>query len=48
VQITTNITEAELSDDSAGEPNNATYLQNQCGAIIGNGSGGGICTCPVE
>lgn len=48
VQITTNITEAELSDDSAGDLNNATYLQNQCGAIIGNGSGGGICTCPVE
>ena len=23
----------------------ATYLQNQCGALVGNGSQGGICNC---
>jgi hypothetical protein len=27
---------------------NLIYLQNQCGAIVGNGAGRGICTCPTE
>ena len=48
VQETIDITETELSDDSAGEVNNVAYLQNQCGAIIGNGTEGGICSCPTE
>jgi hypothetical protein len=32
----------------AGDPNSTTlnYLQNQCGALVGNGTGAGICTCP--
>jgi len=42
------ITETKLSDDAGGDPNNLAYLQNQCGALIGNGSGGGICNCPTE
>jgi hypothetical protein len=42
------LTEASLFDDSSGDPNNVVYLQNQCGAIVGNGTGGGICTCPTE
>ncbi len=44
----TGLTETSLFDDSSGDPNNVVYLQNQCGAIIGNGTGGGICTCPTE
>jgi hypothetical protein len=42
------ITETALSDDAGGDPTNLTYLQNQCGALIGNGTGGGICNCPTE
>jgi hypothetical protein len=42
------ITETPLSDDSGGDPTNIIYLQNQCGALIGNGSQGGICNCPTE
>jgi hypothetical protein len=42
------ITELPLSDDAGGDPNNAFYLQAQCGALVGNGTGGGICNCPVE
>jgi hypothetical protein len=42
------ITEVALSDDAGGDPNNLIYLQNQCGALVGNSTGGGICTCPGE
>ncbi len=42
------ITETPLSDDAGGDPTNLIYLQSQCGALIGNGTGGGICTCPIE
>ncbi len=42
------ITEVALSDDAGGDPTNLTYLQTQCGALIGNGTGGGICNCPTE
>jgi len=42
------VTEVGLNDDGAGDPINLTYLQNQCGALIGNGTGGGICNCPIE
>ncbi len=48
VQETVDITETGLFDDSAGDPNNVAYLQQQCGSLIGNGSGGGICSCPTE
>ena len=24
------------------------YLIQQCAALVGNGTGGGICTCPTE
>ena len=37
-----------LSDDAGGDPTNLIYLQEQCGAIVGNGTGGGICNCPTE
>jgi hypothetical protein len=46
--ITTGLTEVSLSDDGHGDPTNLTYLQQQCGAIVGASSGGGICDCPVE
>jgi hypothetical protein len=42
------ITEVSLSDDAGGDPTNLIYLQNQCGALVGNGTGGGICNCPSE
>ena len=42
------ITEVALSDDGGGDPTNLIYLQNQCGALVGNGTGGGICNCPTE
>jgi hypothetical protein len=48
VQETADITETGLFDDSAGDPNNLAYLQEQCGALIGNSTGGGICSCPTE
>jgi len=43
------LTEVALSDDAGGDPTNLTYLQqNQSGALVGNGTGGGICNCPTE
>ncbi len=42
------LTEVSLADDGGGDPTNLIYLQNQCGALVGNGTGGGICNCPVE
>jgi hypothetical protein len=45
---TSGITEIGLFDDAGGDPTNLIYLQNQCGAIVGNGTRGGICTCPTE
>ena len=46
--ITTGLTEVNLSDNGHGDPANLTYLQVQCGAIVSNGTQGGICSCPVE
>ena len=46
--LTPGITETALSDDAGGDPTNLIYLQTQCGALVGNGTGGGICTCPTE
>ncbi len=46
--LTAGITETPLSDDAGGDPTNLTYLQTQCGALVGNGTGGGICNCPTE
>ena len=42
------LTEIGLFDDAGGDPTNLIYLQTQCGAVVGNGTGGGICTCPLE
>ena len=42
------ITETAFSDDGSGDPTNLVYLQAQCGALVGNGTGGGICNCPLE
>jgi len=42
------LTEVGLFDDAGGDPTNLTYLQNQCGALVGNGTGAGQCNCPVE
>lgn len=50
------ITETALSDNANGGTvvfpegisANVIYLQTQCGALVGNGTGGGICNCPTE
>ena len=41
------LTEIAMHDDGAGDPANLIYLQNECGQLVGNGSGAGICSCPV-
>ncbi len=40
------LTESPLFDNGTGDPTNLAYLQAQCGALVGNGTGGGICKCP--
>ena len=41
------ILEVSLHDDANGDdPNNLLYMQKQCGALAGNGSGTGVCRCP--
>jgi len=42
------LTEVGLFDDAGGDPTNLTYLQNQCGALVGQGTGAGFCNCPIE
>ena len=42
------LTEVSLFDNGGGNATNNTYLIQQCAALIGNSSGGGICNCPVE
>jgi hypothetical protein len=46
VAIRTGLTETALFDNGGGDPTNLSYLQAQCGAMVGNGTGGGICECP--
>jgi len=41
-------TKIGFSDDAGGDPTHLIYQQNQCGAIVGNGTGSGICNCPIE
>ena len=40
------LTEIPLHDDALGDAANLTYLQAECGALVGNGSGAGTCSCP--
>ena len=42
------LTESALFDNGGGDPTNLIYLQTQCGALVGNGTGEGICQCPVQ
>jgi hypothetical protein len=46
VAIQSGLTETALFDNRGGDPTNLAYLQAQCGALVGNGTGGGICKCP--
>ena len=48
VSVSFGITETAFSDNAGGDPTNLVYLQTQCGALVGNGTGGGICNCPIE
>ena len=41
------LTEVPVFDNGGGDPTNLAYLQTQCGALVGNGTGGGICRCQV-
>ena len=42
------LTELPLLGNGDGEPNNNVYLIEECAALIGNGSGAGICHCPSQ
>ncbi len=42
----TGLTEVPLTDNGSADQIEAPYLFSQCGAILGNGSGAGSCTCP--
>lgn len=41
------LTQIPLFDNGSGDPNSISYLQAQCGALVGNGSSSGVCHCPV-
>ena len=47
ISLSAGLTESALFDNGGGDPNNLFYLQAQCSALVGNGSGGGVCHCPV-
>jgi hypothetical protein len=42
------LTEVALTDNGDADPTEGTFLINLCGAIVGNGSGAGVCTCPLS
>jgi len=42
---TSGLTEIGLFDDANGDSANVTYLENECSALVGNGSTAGVCTC---
>jgi len=42
------LTEVPLTDNGDADPTEGTFLINLCGAIIGNGSGSGVCNCPMS
>ena len=39
------LTEIGFFDDAGGDATNLSYLQQQCGALVGNSSKKGICRC---
>jgi hypothetical protein len=46
--LASGLTETALFEDGGGDLTNLSYLQAQCGALIGNSTGAGICNCPTE
>jgi len=45
IQGTTGMTEVPLQNDGPAETVESAYLSNQCASLVGNDSGGGVCTC---
>jgi len=45
---TSSVTELPLFNNAGGDPSNNTYLIEECAALIGNGTGAGICHCPTS
>jgi hypothetical protein len=41
------LTETELFDNGGGEAVNNQYLINECGVLIANSSGNGVCGCDL-
>ena len=46
VDGTTNVLETPLFANASGDLTNNNFLIRQCAALVGNGSGTGICNCP--
>jgi len=44
---TSGLTEIGLFDDANGDAANVTYLENECSALVGNGTAAGVCDCGV-
>jgi hypothetical protein len=42
------LTEVSFTDNGDADPTEAARLISVCGAMVGNGSGAGVCTCPTS
>jgi hypothetical protein len=42
------ITEVSLTDNGAADATEAAFLISECGDILSNGSGKGVCNCPTQ
>jgi len=42
------LTEVPMTDEGDADASEASLLLSRCGALVGNGSGAGICTCPTS
>jgi hypothetical protein len=42
------LTEVSLTDNGAADATEAAFLISECGDIVSNGSGKGVCNCPTQ